>query len=133
MGFANDTEVRRYLGGIFEKAAGDDELGPQLRATGLKLRFVYTDPASAFIFDFATGELLADSDDVQTDAVMSMSADTGNAYWQGKVNLPLAMAKGKIKVVGNIAALLKLAPLTKKLFPAYVEMLGADSRSDLVL
>ena len=37
-------------------------------------------------------------------ATMSMTADTGNAYWQGKVNLPLAMAKKKIRVEGNVAS-----------------------------
>ena len=63
---------------------------------------------------------------------MKMSADTGNAYWQGKVNLPLAMAKKKIKVDGNVASLLKLAPLGKKLYPPYIERLKADGRDDLL-
>ena len=45
-----------------------------------------------------------------------MTADVGNAYWQGKVNLPMAMAKRKIKVDGNVASLLKLAPLGKRLY-----------------
>ena len=63
---------------------------------------------------------------------MTMTADTGNAYWQGKVNLPLAMAKSKIKVQGNVAALLKLAPLGKKLYPRYIATLQADGRDDLL-
>ena len=62
-----------------------------------------------------------------------MTADMGNAYWQGKVNLPLAMAKSKIKVQGNVASLLKLAPLGKKLYPAYIESLKADGREDLLV
>ena len=65
-------------------------------------------------------------------AVMSTSADTGNAYWQGKVNLPIAMAMGTIKVEGNFASLLKLAPLGKKLYPRYVGTLKRDGRDDLL-
>ena len=63
---------------------------------------------------------------------MARTSDLGSAYWQGKVNLPLAMARGKIKVEGNIASLLKLAPLGKKLFPAYVDRLTAAGRADLL-
>jgi hypothetical protein len=64
---------------------------------------------------------------------MAMTADTGNAYWQGKVNLPLAMAKKKIRVEGNVASLLKLAPLGKKLFPGYIQRLKDDGRDDLIV
>ena len=53
--------------------------------------------------------------------------------WQGKVNLPLAMAKSKIKVEGNVAKMLKVAPLSKKLFPQYIETLKADGRDDLLV
>ena len=66
-------------------------------------------------------------------ATMRMSSEVGSAYWQGKVNLPLAMARGKIKVDGNVASLLKIAPLGKKLFPKYVETLKAAGREDLVV
>jgi putative sterol carrier protein len=73
------------------------------------------------------------ADGAPATATMSMTADTGNAYWQGKVNLPLAMAKKKIKVEGNVASLLKLAPLAKKLYPSYIERLKSDGRDDLIV
>ena len=65
-------------------------------------------------------------------ATMAMTADVGNAYWQGKVNLPMAMAKRKIKVDGNVASLLKLAPLGKKLYGGYIQQLQDDGRDDLI-
>ena len=61
-----------------------------------------------------------------------MTADLGNAYWQGKVNLPMAMAKRKIKVDGNVASLLKLAPLGKRLYGDYIQQLQDDGRDDLI-
>jgi len=66
-------------------------------------------------------------------ATMTMTADVGNAYWQGKVNLPLAMAKKKVKVEGNVASLLKLAPLGKKLYAGYIQRLKDDGRDDLIV
>lgn len=132
MGFKDADEVRKYLGGIFETAFADPEIGPKLRDTGIVLKTVYTDPDAALIIDTVKGEVREADADAEASAQMSMSADTGNAYWQGKVNLPLAMAKSRIKVDGNVASLLKLAPLGKKLFPAYIDAIKADGREDLL-
>lgn len=133
MGFTNSAEVVKYIGGIFETAFDDPEIGPKLEATGLVVAFDFTEPESVVVVDMANKavrEGLAGG--AEPVATMSMTADMGNAYWQGKVNLPLAMAKKKIKVDGNVASLLKLAPLGKKLYPPYVERLKADGRDDLL-
>ncbi|OBC05147.1 sterol carrier protein [Gordonia sp. 852002-50816_SCH5313054-c] len=133
MAFANADEVEKYLGGIFQDAFADPELGPKLRATGAKLQTTYSDPEVSLIVDLGNATV-SRADGASVDAAeMKMSADTGNAYWQGKVNLPLAMAKGKVKVSGDITSLLKLAPLTKRLIPAYVDRLKADGREDLLV
>lgn len=134
MGFANSAEVTNYIGGIFETAFEDDEIGPKLVDTGLVVAFDFTDPEALVVIDMAdksVREGLAGGP--APTATMSMTADTGNAYWQGKVNLPLAMAKKKIKVDGNVGSLLKLAPLGKKLYARYIERLQSDGREDLLL
>src|SRR5690349_2750660 len=133
MGFSSHDEVRRYLGGVFEVAFADPEIGPKLRATGIILKTVYADPDAVVVIDCVKGEVRLGDEATEATAEMSMTADTGNAYWQGKVNLPLAMAKSRIKVQGNVAGLLKLAPLGKKLYPRYVELLTADGREDLLV
>jgi putative sterol carrier protein len=133
MGFKNSAEVATYIGGIFEAAFDDPEVGPKLVDTGLVIAFDFTDPEAVVVIDMANKavrEGLAGG--TAPTAVMSMTAETGNAYWQGKVNLPLAMAKKKIKVEGNVASLLKLAPLGKKLYPVYIDRLKADGRDDLI-
>jgi len=133
MGFKDAADVRKYIGGIFEAAFADPEIGPKLKGTGIVLKFAFTDPDSTVIINTPDGTVSDGSDGIEPTATMKMTSETGNAYWQGKVNLPLAMAKSKIKVEGNVASLLKLAPLGKKLFPAYVETLKADGRDDLVV
>lgn len=134
MGFANSAEVTNYIGGIFETAFEDDEIGPKLVDTGLVVAFDFTDPEALVVIDMAdksVREGLAGGP--APTATMSMTADTGNAYWQGKVNLPMAMAKKKIKVDGNVGSLLKLAPLGKKLYARYIERLQSDGREDLLV
>lgn len=133
MPFASSEEVVRYIGGIFEAAFADDDLSPRLRATGVVLRFSFTDPDTDLVVDFGEGTVGGAAPAQGVGATMSMSADTGNGYWQGKVNLPLAMAKGAIRVDGKVAPLLKLAPLSKKLYPVYVDRLTADGRTDLLV
>lgn len=133
MGFKDSTEVVKYIGGIFVAAFEDPELAPKLRETGVVLKFDFSDPDTELVVDLANGVVQEGDGDLTVEATMAMAADVGNAYWQGKENLPLAMAKGKIAVSGNVATLLKIAPLSKKLFPVYVERLEQDGRDDLVV
>jgi putative sterol carrier protein len=134
MGFADAAEVRSYIGGIFETAFNDPEIGPKLVDTGLVVAFDFTEPDAVVVIDMAN-KAVHDGANGSPDpiATMAMTATTGNAYWQGKVNLPLAMAKKKIRVDGNVASLLKLAPLGKKLYPSYIERLQRDGRDDLIV
>lgn len=96
--------------------------------------FDFTGPEAVVVIDMANKSVREGQEaGAAATATMSMTADTGNAYWQGKVNLPLAMAKKKIKVDGNVASLLKLAPLGKKLYPGYIDRLKSDGRDDLLV
>lgn len=133
MGFNNSSEVAKYIGGIFETAFDDAEIGPKLVDTGLVVAFDFTDPEAVVVIDMANKSVREGVEGgTPPMATMSMTAETGNAYWQGKVNLPLAMAKKKIRVEGNVASLLKLAPLGKKLYPGYIQRLKDDGRDDLL-
>jgi hypothetical protein len=134
MAFKDAGEVRKYIGGIFEAAFADPEIGPKLSATGIVLGFEFSDPEALLVVDAPGGVVeLGAEHFARATATMRMSAETGNAYWQGKVNLPFAMARGKIKVGGNVASMLKLAPLGSKLYPAYIDSLQRDGRSDLLV
>jgi len=134
-GFADEDELYRYVGGIFETALADPELRPKLQSTGMVLRSRCTEPDCSLVIDLPGAAVYKGSDPAapEPSATMSMSTATANAYWQGKVNLPFAMARSKVKVEGNVAKLLALSPLGKKLYPRYVEMLKTDGREDLLV
>jgi putative sterol carrier protein len=134
MRFSDAADVHKYIGGIFAEAFEDDEIGPKLRETGIVLEFRFSEPDAVVLVDTVHATVTdGTGGDTSPTAVMLTSADTGNAYWQGKVNLPIAMARGTIKIEGNVASLLKLAPLGKKLYPRYVSTLERDGRDDLLI
>ncbi len=129
--FTSADDLYRYVGGIFERALGDATLGPKLRGTGVSLKVVTSEPDAALLIDLPSDTVALVSADAPSDATMRMTSDIANRFWQGKVNMPVAMARGQVKIEGKIGALLKLVPSTKQLFPAYVELLRADGRDDL--
>ena len=132
-GFATPEEMHRYIGRVFQDALADPELGDKMAATGLVLRVHCTEPDCDLTIDLPNKKVIAGTDGPTPDATMSMSTETANEYWQGKVNLPFAMARGKVKVEGKLTKLLQLAPMTRKLFPVYIDRLRADGRDDLVV
>lgn len=132
--FANEDELYRYVGGIFQTGFADPELGPKMEATQMVFESRCTDPDSSLVIDMANRMVhQGNAAGPAPDAVLTMSSETANAYWQGKVNLPFAMARGKVKVEGNVAKLLALSPLGKKLYPRYIALLKADGRDDLIV
>lgn len=131
--FTTDDDLRRYVGGIFEVAFADPDLGPRLAATGLVLRVDTTDPAAALTIDCANGMVGLGDLGLTPDATMTMSSADANAFWQGRVNLPVAMARRRITVDGRMGALLTLVPQTKPLFATYLSLLERDGRGDLLV
>jgi len=131
-GFASAEDLRRYIGGIFETALQLPEIGPKLRETGLVLRVTTFDPDAELTIDLPNEKIGLGDLGLTPDATMRMSSEDANLFWQGKVNLPIAMARKKIVVDGKMAPLLKLVPQTKPLFAIYVDLLKADGRTDLL-
>ena len=84
MGFNNSAEVAKYIGGIFEAAFDDPDIGPKLVDTGLVVAFEFTGPDAVVVIDMgnkAVRDGLGGGHPPM--ATMSMTAETGNAYWQG--------------------------------------------------
>src|SRR6201987_1974205 len=110
MGFKDSAEVTKYIGGIFETAFDDAEIGPKLVDTGLVVAFDFTDPQALVIIDMANKSVREGLEGGPAPtATMSMTADTGNGYWQGKGKVPLGGGHEKIQGEGNFGSLFKLA------------------------
>ena len=131
-GFASEEDLRRYIGGIFETALTLPDIGSKLRETGLVLKVTTFDPDGVLTIDLPNQKVGLGDLGLTPDATMRMSSTDANLFWQGKVNLPIAMARKKIVVDGKMAPLLKLVPQTKPLFAIYIDLLKADNRTDLL-
>jgi putative sterol carrier protein len=133
--FKDQTEVYQYIGGIFEEALADPELGQKFAASGVILRVTYSDPDSVLTVDMPSKKVFHGEDarnGPKPVVEMSMKADVAHRFWLGEVNITTAMAKGQVKAKGPIPKILKLVPLTKILFPRYRESLIRSGRTDLV-
>jgi hypothetical protein len=133
--YTDPADLRNFVGGIFEKAYQDPDLGPKLSATGAVLLVSCTDPDSTVILDMPNKAVYTTAEEggVTVNATLKMDTDTANKFWQGKVNMTLAMAKGQVKAEGAIMKVLKLVPNTKSLFPIYIQDLKDAGREDLLV
>jgi SCP-2 sterol transfer family len=130
--FASDTEVYKYIGGVFREGLNDPALVPRLRESGVILRVTYTDPDAILTIDFPGGVVHEGPVSVRPNVEMVMSADNANRFWLGQLNLAVAMAKGQVRTKGPVAKILKLVPVAKVLFPVYRKALEEDGRTDLL-
>ena len=63
---------------------------------------------------------------------MQMSSDTANRFFQGKENVALAIAFGRVKLAGPIVTILRLAPVTNPIHPVYRRWLEESGRGHLL-
>lgn len=131
--FQNDQEIYKYIGGVFERALEDPTLGARLKDSQIIAEINYSDPAAVITVDMQNGKVYrGPTSDVIPNIKMFMTADNGNKFWLGKLNLAAAMAKGQVRAKGPVSKMLKMLPASKAMFPFYKEMLEADGRQDLM-
>ncbi len=64
---------------------------------------------------------------------LQMSSNTANRYFQGKENVAIAVALGRVKASGPLGTLLRLAPVTNPIHPVYREWLKKSGHDHLLV
>lgn len=134
--FKDADDAEYFIGGIFAECVSDPELGPKFAGTGVILKLNFTDPKSVVLVDFVGRKVYTGSDvgdGPEPNIEMFMTADTSHEYWQGKVNVSVALAKGQMRAKGPVPKILKLVPLTKHVFPRYTKMIEEAGRPELMI
>jgi putative sterol carrier protein len=131
-GFADTDEATKYISSVFESGFADPEISQQLAKSGLVLRMELTDPDALITVDTTAQRIVAGETDLVANMTLALSSETANKFWQGRVSIPMAVARGQIKVSGQLPKLLALLPSAKKLYAQYVDRLHADGRDDLI-
>lgn len=123
--FRDTAELYRVLGAFFEKVAARPEVAAPLLASGLVLRFRYTEPAGEATVDLRAPPVrwTFGESGLAPDVEMTQSSDVAHAFWLGRLNVPAAIATRKVVARGPVAKALKLLPAVKPAWPIYAETL----------
>ena len=131
--FASAEEFRECMDAVFSMMDEDPEMGPALRDADVPQRFEFDDLDLVVNIRAATpdegGNLRWEwSDDIDWSPKvrMTMSSETANKYFQGKENVPIALARRRIKSSGDMKAALKLIPITRPVYAKYRAYLEAQ-------
>ena len=131
--FDSSKEFKEVIDRVFGMMDDDPEMGPKLRDADVPMRYEFEDLDIVANIRAARegvdGNLRWEwTDDVDWEprVKMAMSSETANKYFQGKENVPLAIARRRIKSGGDVKAALALMPITKPVFAQYRAMLERE-------
>ena len=131
--FRSGKEFREVMDKVFTLMSTDPELGPQLRDARVPQRFEFPDQDAVvnITYDDSGGDqnlrwVWSDEVDWKPTVEMTMDSDVANKYFQGKENVPMALARRRIKSSGDVKAALKLMPITKPVFGQYRALVERD-------
>ena len=131
--FTSAKEFRTVIDRAFQLMDEDPDIGPKLRDADVPQRFEFPDVDLVMNIRAARpgegGNLhweWTDDVDWKPKVRMEMSSETANKYFQGKENIPIAIARRRIKTGGDVKAALSLIPITKPVYAQYREMLKRE-------
>ena len=130
--FRAAEEMREILDRALSAADADEDAGPLLRATGMRLRLICPDldlavniaasddPDSCIEWSFS------DDPEWKPKLELTMSSSVANAYLQGATSLPVAIARGEIRCSGNARAALHYLPAARLITGPYRELVATE-------
>lgn len=139
--FKDSAEIYATIGELMERAKKDPDVAPKIAKSGVIIQFRYTNPDAMTTINAkakptqpgALVDVIQGETSLQPDIVMTMSADTANLFWNEKVNLVAAIAKGQIKLRGSQMKVLSLLPAIKPLYPKYQALLREKGMEQLIV
>jgi SCP-2 sterol transfer family len=131
--FADAQELYDVLGGFLESIMQDQDIGARFAAANTRFHITYTEPDAEILIDCTTVPPgVHCGQGLPGDIELTMKGDDGHQFWLGKLNINLAMAKGKVKISGPVSTIMKLLPAVRPTFGRYQQYLDAHDRMDLV-
>jgi hypothetical protein len=112
------------------------EVGPKFVAANTSFRVTYHDPDAMFVLNATQDPAqLMWGDEAMAftpELFLRMSGDDGHQFWLGKLNIPIAVAKRKLKVEGPITKLMGMLPAIQPAFGLYRAYLADNGHQDLL-
>lgn len=141
--FKDAAEFKTVFEQIFRLMNDHPKIGRSLRDAKAPHRFEITDFGVVFTVTFAPPEDEAqgrflrwgwesDGFDAEPMIIMKMASHVANRFFQGKENIALAVASGRVKLRGPLSKILELAPVTRPVYPVYREWLATEGYEHLL-
>jgi hypothetical protein len=142
--FRGKDEFRKVFDRLFLALASDPEIGPKLGATKTPQRFVFSDSGLVLNVTYADAKtakkgrhltwVWGDAKRTWEPVVsMTMASDVANRYFQGRENIPFAIARGTIVLeTGDLARVLDLLPIVAPFHRKWVAILKAEGLTHLL-
>ena len=131
--FDSTEQFRAVIDRAMTLMSEDPEMGPKLRDADVPQRVEFDDMDLVVNARAARqgeqGNLYwewTDDVDWEPKVKLTMSSEVANSYFQGKENVPVAIARRRIKAGGDVKSALALIPITKPVYGLYRSMLEAD-------
>jgi len=118
--FQTTDQMYDVLGSLFKNLLSDPGFGPKFKQENINIHFIINDPEGEIWV--TPKEVICGQADLPAQVEMSLSGDTCHLFWQKKINLPIALAKGKIKAKGSMPKIMKLLPMLKPAYGMYPEL-----------
>jgi len=131
--FASTAEAEKYIGGVFEAGFAVPEIRDKLVKSQLVLRMELTEPDAVITADTINQTLHYGECDIEPTITLRLSSTDANRFWQGKLSLPLALARKQLTISGPVPKLLALLPSASALNSEYTDTLARDGRTDLLV
>lgn len=121
--FSSQAEAEEVLGAFMAHITSNPELRPKFVAAATSFRANYHDPdCHISLVTTVDPPRVRVGDEAKAEDVevaMFMSTDDGHKFWLGELNIPMALARRKVRVDGPIGKLLKLLPALQPAFAMY--------------
>jgi hypothetical protein len=135
MYFKDAEELKKILGGFFEKVAAEEEVAKEFSKSKILIRFNYTEPEFSITLDMTDGEniVITYNDKEKVPEVdMFMKADVAHKFWLGKLNLTMAITRKFMTIKGPVPRVLAFIPVLKPSYQMYKDYLREIGREDLI-
>lgn len=134
MKYQNAEELYQIFGGMIERIKQNQELTNKLLASKMVVALQVPN-LDALITMGLKDEITVTygPTNIKPDVISIQNDEIFNKFWQGKVNIMLAMTKGQIRVQGAATQMLKLLPVLTPVYQLYTKAIQASGRDDLIV
>lgn len=120
--YQSTQHLYRVMERLWTRIKEHPEMSTTLLQSRLIVQFNYRDPEGCLTVDGSNGEELKiyfGQHSLKADVEMSMKSSTAHEFWQGSLNVPMALINGSIVSRGPVHKALALLPAVKPAFQMY--------------